>query len=247
MEHPFIVSLTDKNLEELQNTLSDLYGKLNFAHKSGNGALINQIHMVIESYRTEYNKRMDEMINKQNIKAQINIEKGNKRCVMKNVNIDIFYNKVNQTEIKLKLLECMCDMIEDRDWTEEKKKITLNNLKACKILLCYRKLEYLLFKTVMDGNNLIKMIPLIKIKFQENFSKGLEYYQEQLDEDLIDEGEYLKNVNNVKGKYERTMEDIGFFENIVDGWEYRLEDDDDEYDDDWEFVYENQGLVIVGS
>jgi uncharacterized protein YeeX (DUF496 family) len=78
MEHPFIVSLTDKNLEELQNTLSDLYGKLNFAHKSGNGALINQIHMVIESYRTEYDKRMDDMIKKQNISAKINIEKGNK-------------------------------------------------------------------------------------------------------------------------------------------------------------------------
>ena len=78
MEHQFIVSLTDKNLEELQNTLSDLYGKLNFAYRSGNGALISQIHMVIESYRTEYNKRMDEMIKKQNINAQINIEKGSK-------------------------------------------------------------------------------------------------------------------------------------------------------------------------
>jgi hypothetical protein len=32
--------------------------------------------MVIESYRKEYNKRMDEMIKKQNINAQINIEKG---------------------------------------------------------------------------------------------------------------------------------------------------------------------------
>jgi hypothetical protein len=78
MEHPFIVSLTDKTLEELQNTLSDLHGKLNFAYRSGNGALISQIHMVIESYRTEYNKRMDELIKKQNINTQINIEKGNK-------------------------------------------------------------------------------------------------------------------------------------------------------------------------
>jgi hypothetical protein len=78
MEHPFIATLADKTLEELQNTLSDLHGKLNFAYRSGNGALISQIHMVIESYRTEYNKRMDELIKKQNINTQINIEKGNK-------------------------------------------------------------------------------------------------------------------------------------------------------------------------
>jgi hypothetical protein len=78
MEHPFIATLTDKTLEELQNTLSDLHGKLNFAYRSGNGALISQIQMVIESYRTEYNKRMDELIKKQNINTQINIEKGNK-------------------------------------------------------------------------------------------------------------------------------------------------------------------------
>jgi hypothetical protein len=78
MEHPFIATLTDKTLEELQNTLSDLHSKLNFAYRSGNGALISQIQMVIESYRTEYNKRMDELIKKQNINTQINIEKGNK-------------------------------------------------------------------------------------------------------------------------------------------------------------------------
>lgn len=76
MEHPFIVSLSDKSLEELQETLSGLYSKLNFAYKSGNGALITQLQMVIDSYRTEHSKRMDEMIKKQNINTQINIENG---------------------------------------------------------------------------------------------------------------------------------------------------------------------------
>jgi predicted Zn-dependent protease len=78
MEHPFITSLSDKTLEELQNTISDLYGKLNYAHRSGNSALITQINMVMDSYRAEYNKRMDEMIKKQNISTKINIETGKK-------------------------------------------------------------------------------------------------------------------------------------------------------------------------
>lgn len=76
MEHPFIISLEDKSLEELQNTISGLYSKLTYASKTGNQPLVSQINMVIESYRKEYNKRMDEMIKKQNINAQINIEKG---------------------------------------------------------------------------------------------------------------------------------------------------------------------------
>jgi len=78
MEHPFIVPLSDKSLEDIQNTISDLYGKLNYAHRSGNSALIGQLNMVMDSYRTEYNKRMDEMIKKQNISTKINIEAGKK-------------------------------------------------------------------------------------------------------------------------------------------------------------------------
>lgn len=78
MEHPFITSLEDKSLEDLQNTISGLYSKLTYATRTGNQPLVSQINMVIESYRKEYNKRMDEMIKKQNINTQINIEKGNK-------------------------------------------------------------------------------------------------------------------------------------------------------------------------
>ena len=78
MEHPFITSLEDKSLEDLQNTISGLYSKLTYATRTDNQPLVSQINMVIESYRKEYNKRMDEMIKKQNINTQINIEKGNK-------------------------------------------------------------------------------------------------------------------------------------------------------------------------
>jgi hypothetical protein len=77
--HPFINNLSDKKLEELQATISDLTGKLNFAYRTGNGPLIHQIQMVIDSYKAEYQKKMDEMIKKQNISSKIDIKKQNER------------------------------------------------------------------------------------------------------------------------------------------------------------------------
>lgn len=75
MTHPFISDLSKLSLEELQSKISDLMNKLNFAHRTGNAALINQLYMIIDSYKSEYGKKMDEMISKQNIKTKINIEK----------------------------------------------------------------------------------------------------------------------------------------------------------------------------
>lgn len=75
MEHPFINDLSSLSLEELQTKITDLNNKLNFAYGTGKGPLIHQISMVIESYRNQYKKKMDEMISKQNLKTQINIEK----------------------------------------------------------------------------------------------------------------------------------------------------------------------------
>lgn len=77
MQHPFISDLSSKTLEEIQKTLSDLMGKLTFAYRSGNEGLIHQLHMVIESYKTEYNKKMDELVSKQKINTKISIEKDN--------------------------------------------------------------------------------------------------------------------------------------------------------------------------
>lgn len=73
MEHPFINNLQDKSLEDLQTTISNLTSKLTFAYRTGNGPLINQLQMAIESYKSAYSKKMDELIQKQNI--QINIQK----------------------------------------------------------------------------------------------------------------------------------------------------------------------------
>ena len=75
MEHPFITDLSDKSIEQLQETLTGLYSKLTFAQRTGNQPLIQQISMVIESYKKEYQKKIDAMIKKQNIEGQVRISK----------------------------------------------------------------------------------------------------------------------------------------------------------------------------
>lgn len=78
MQHPFITDLSDKSLEDLQGTISSLMAKLNFAYRTGNGPLIHQLNMVLESYKSEYSKKMDELIKKQNIQGKIKIETDNR-------------------------------------------------------------------------------------------------------------------------------------------------------------------------
>lgn len=77
MEHPFLPSssLKDKSVEELQNKINELTGKLTFAYRTRNAPLIGQVQMVLESYRNEYNRKMDEMIKKSNAHNRINIKK----------------------------------------------------------------------------------------------------------------------------------------------------------------------------
>lgn len=77
MEHPFLpsVSLKEKSIEDLQSTINTLTQKLTFAYRTRNGALIGQLQMVLESYRNEYNRKMDELINKHNVNNRINIKK----------------------------------------------------------------------------------------------------------------------------------------------------------------------------
>lgn len=75
MEHPFIHNLDEKSLEDLQNTISDLNKKLTFAYRTGNQPLIQQLHMAIDSHRTAYNKKMDDLIKKQNLNIKIDVKK----------------------------------------------------------------------------------------------------------------------------------------------------------------------------
>jgi hypothetical protein len=74
MEHPFIFSLEDKTMEELEQALSGLTTKINFAYRTGNMPLIHQLTMAMESYKTEYNKRMDALFKKQNLSNQIKVQ-----------------------------------------------------------------------------------------------------------------------------------------------------------------------------
>jgi hypothetical protein len=75
MEHPFISNLSDKTVEELQNTISSLTNKLTFAYRSGNQPLVNQLNMAIESYKKEYSKKMDDLVKKKDLGDKINIQK----------------------------------------------------------------------------------------------------------------------------------------------------------------------------
>lgn len=77
MQHPFINSseLEKKTLEELHTGLSELMNKLTFASRMNHGALMNQLQMVIESYRTQIQAKTSEIMDKQKIKTKIKIKK----------------------------------------------------------------------------------------------------------------------------------------------------------------------------
>jgi hypothetical protein len=79
MQHPFINNLSDKSLEDLQTSITDLMKKLNFAYSMQNGPMIHQISMVLESYKAEHNKKMDEIMKKQNIQTTVSVEKEGKK------------------------------------------------------------------------------------------------------------------------------------------------------------------------
>lgn len=76
MEHPFLSSkdLEDKTLEEIQDSMSSIMDKLTFAYRTQNGPLIHQLQMVLESHRTQYFRKMDEIFDKQKLNNQINIQ-----------------------------------------------------------------------------------------------------------------------------------------------------------------------------
>jgi hypothetical protein len=77
MEHPFLSasSLADKSLDELQEAIASLTIKLNFAHRMGNQNMVNQLYMVMESYRSQYNMKMDAIMKKQFDSTRISITK----------------------------------------------------------------------------------------------------------------------------------------------------------------------------
>jgi hypothetical protein len=75
MQHPFINDLSHLSIEDLQDKITDLTSKLSFSSRMNNQTMNHQIMMVLDSYRTEYNKRMDDLYKKQNIQNRIQIQK----------------------------------------------------------------------------------------------------------------------------------------------------------------------------
>lgn len=78
MEHPFSPDLKDKSLEELQEGITSLMNKLTFAYRTGHSSLIHQLTMMLETYKNQYNKKMDELFDKQKLNSKINIQSENR-------------------------------------------------------------------------------------------------------------------------------------------------------------------------
>jgi hypothetical protein len=79
VEHPFIdkKALDSKSMEELQESIQSLTNKLNYAYRTGNGALISQLQMVLETYKGSHRKKMDAIFEKQKLNTKINIQSEN--------------------------------------------------------------------------------------------------------------------------------------------------------------------------
>ena len=75
MIHPFLPDLSTSSLEELQEKVNALTKNLTFAYRTGNSAMIGQLNMILEGYKTEIAKRLDDLYKKQNMGSQVNIKK----------------------------------------------------------------------------------------------------------------------------------------------------------------------------
>jgi hypothetical protein len=73
--HPMIGDLSSKTLEELQETINNLNNKVAFMSRMHNQTMMNQLIMALNSYRSEYSKRQEEMWNKKSeqLKGKIDI------------------------------------------------------------------------------------------------------------------------------------------------------------------------------
>jgi hypothetical protein len=66
MEHPFLstTDLAELTLDELQEKISELTGKISFAYQTNNQSLINQVGMALESYNTARSQKLNDMFPK---------------------------------------------------------------------------------------------------------------------------------------------------------------------------------------
>jgi len=60
MEHPLVSDAKQLSDQDLADRISDLVKKISIARRTGNGYLVNQVQMALESYQAEYRVRLDE-------------------------------------------------------------------------------------------------------------------------------------------------------------------------------------------
>ena len=60
MEHPFVKDLETLTEEDLVQRIYDLRSKLNWCLQKGKGDVAKQISMAVDSYQSEYNRRVSE-------------------------------------------------------------------------------------------------------------------------------------------------------------------------------------------
>ncbi len=60
MEHPLVSDAKQLSDQALADRISDLVKKISMARRTGNGYLVNQVQMALESYQAEYRVRLDE-------------------------------------------------------------------------------------------------------------------------------------------------------------------------------------------
>lgn len=75
MHHPFINDLSDKSIEELQEAISDLTNKITFAHRIQNQPMINQLDMILNSYKSEQKKKLDKLFAEKDIGDNIQVDR----------------------------------------------------------------------------------------------------------------------------------------------------------------------------
>ena len=75
MHHPFINDLSDKSIEELQEAISDLTSKITFAHRIQNQPMINQLDMILNSYKSEQKKKLDKLFAEKEIGDNIQVDR----------------------------------------------------------------------------------------------------------------------------------------------------------------------------
>jgi len=75
MHHPFISDLSDKSIEDLQEAIADLTSKITFAHRIQNQPMVNQLDMLMNSYKDEQRKKLDKLFADKDIGDNIHVDR----------------------------------------------------------------------------------------------------------------------------------------------------------------------------